>query len=144
MEYADGGDLAAQIKVGTTPTLALRAGAVASREANLFAASLDSEFHMGIAVAIRFAYCHLPQNGCSIALVCQDPGKAGIWPNFHLEPRSKSRRTLILRVLGRPRWFKYDEMGECVCVCVKGVLLLSLESHPKRQPSLKRHTQIDP
>ena len=95
MEYADGGDLAAQIKVGTTPTLALRAGAVSSREATLFAASLDSEFHMGIAVAIRFAYCHLPQNGCSIALVCQDPGKAGIWPILLFQTAKSSRRTLF-------------------------------------------------
>ena len=34
--------------------------------------------------------------------IFQDPGTAGLWPNLH-EPRSKSRRTLVLRVLGRPR-----------------------------------------
>ena len=37
------------------------------------------------------------------SLDLQDPEKAGLGPNIHLEPRSKSRRTLVLRVLGRPR-----------------------------------------
>ena len=37
------------------------------------------------------------------ALIFQDPEKAGLWANVHLEPRSKSSRTLVLRVLGRPR-----------------------------------------
>ena len=34
----------------------------------------------------------------NLTLIFQDPGKAGLWPSFHLEPKSKSRRTRVLRV----------------------------------------------
>ena len=37
------------------------------------------------------------------ALIFHDPGKAGLWP-IHLEPRSKSNRTLVLRVFGSQTW----------------------------------------
>ena len=37
------------------------------------------------------------------SLVLQDPEKAGLWPIFLFKARAKSRRTLFLRALGRPR-----------------------------------------
>ena len=39
--------------------------------------------------------------------IFQDLGQAGLWPNFHFEPRSNSRRTRVLRVLGRPRFLTW-------------------------------------